>query len=158
MKKAFRHIVLLLLSLHLCACDYWGSFDFEIVNETNDSLTIAYVEQMQSYTTILNTQGYEDEFMTIHLKDHLTDTIIPPHQSIDLEYDAGLVGRNFPTEHEDPRNYGIVPLWERIGFAILKGDTINPDVYSKERWKGKGASYQLTIRYTRTTDGKSVIQ
>ena len=71
MKKAFRHIVLLLLSLHLCACDYWGSFDYEIVNDTNDSLTIAYVEQMQSYTTILNTQGYEDEFMTIYIYNSL---------------------------------------------------------------------------------------
>ncbi|MBO7660602.1 MAG: hypothetical protein J6S65_03595, partial [Bacteroidaceae bacterium] len=83
---------------------------------------------------------------------------IPPQQSIDLEYEAGLVDRDFPSEHENPRNYGIVPLWERIGYAILKGDTLDPNVYSKDRWKGKGASYHLTIRYTRTTDGKIAIQ
>ena len=157
MKKAFRYIVLLLLSFHLCACDNWGSFDFEIVNDTDDSLTIAYVEQMQSYTNILCTEGYEDEFMTIHLKDHLTDTIIPPRQSIELRYEAGLVDRDFPSEYEDPRNYGIVPLWERIGYAILKGDTLDSNVYSKNRWKGKGASYTLTIQYTRTKDGNRVV-
>ena len=57
MQRVFRYIVILFAAINLVACDYFGYFDFEIVNNTNDSLEIVYTEQMQSFASVLYTPG-----------------------------------------------------------------------------------------------------
>lgn len=145
MKKGFKYIILLFVTTNLVACDYFGYFDFEIVNNTNDSLEIVYTEQMQSFTSVLYTPGYEDDYKTIYLNNVLTDTIIPPKGKLQLSYDAGMVDKDFPGQLEDPMEYGILPLWERLGYMILRSDTLASEVFSQSRWKGKGSTYTLII-------------
>jgi len=145
MKKVLEYIIILFTAVSLGACDYFGYFDFEIVNNTNDSLEIVYTEQMQSFTTVLYTPGYEDDFEAIYLNKMLTDTVIPPKGKLQLSYEAGMVDRDFSDQLEDPKDYGILPLWERIGYMIQQGDTLNPGIFSQSRWKGKGSTYTLII-------------
>ena len=145
MKKGFKYIFLLSATINLVACDYFGYFDFEIANNTNDSLEIVYTEQMQSFTSVLYTPGYEDDYKTIYLNNVLTDTIIPPKGKLQLRYDAGMVEKDFPGQLENPMEYGILPLWDRLGYMIQRGDTLDPEVFSKSRWKGKGSTYTLII-------------
>lgn len=145
MKKVFRYSVFLFVAVNLVACDYFGFFDFEIANNTNDSLEIVYTEQMQSFTSVLYTPGYEDDYKSIYLNNVITDTIIPPKGKLKLTYDAGMVDKNFPGQLENPMEYGILPLWERLGFMIQRGDTLDPEVFSKSRWEGKGSTYTLII-------------
>ena len=145
MKKGVKYIVFLFATINLVACDYFGYFDFEIVNNTNDSLEIVYTEQMQSFTSVLYTPGYEDDYKTIYLHNVLTDTIIPPKGKLMLTYDAGMVDKDFPDQLEDPMEYGILPLWERLGYMIQRGDTLDSEVFSQRRWKGKGSTYTLII-------------
>ena len=145
MKKVVKYIVILLAAVNLVACDYFGSFYFEIVNNNDDSLEIVYTEQMQSFTTVLFTPDYENEFQKIYLNNTFTDTIIPPKGKLKLTYEAGMVDRGFPSQLEDPMDYGILPLWERIGYMIQQGDTLDSEVFSQSRWKGKGSTYTLII-------------
>ena len=145
MQRVFRYIVILFAAINLVACDYFGYFDFEIVNNTNDSLEIVYTEQMQSFASVLYTPGYEDDYKTIYLNNVLTDTIIPPKGKPQLSYDAGMVDKDFPGQLEDPMNYGILPLWERIGYMIQRGDTLDSEAFYQSRWKGKGSTYTLII-------------
>ncbi|MBR3514295.1 MAG: hypothetical protein IKO12_07750 [Bacteroidaceae bacterium] len=146
MKKAYQYIIILLATINMGACDYFAWFDFNIVNDTDDSLTVAYVEQMQSFTTIYYTPGHTGDFQSIHLEDYLTDTVIPPRATFKLSYDAGLADRGFADQLEDPKEWGIIPLWERIGYMIQKGDTLDSEIYAQDQWKGKGSTYTLTIR------------
>lgn len=145
MQRVFRYIVILFAAINLVACDYFGYFDFEIVNNTNDSLEIVYTEQMQSFASVLYTPGYEDDYKTIYLNNVLTDTIIPPKGKLKLTYQAGMVDKDFPGQLEDPMNYGILPLWERIGYMIQRGDTLDSEAFYQSRWKGKGSTYTLII-------------
>ena len=146
MKKVLKIIVIFFSAIILVSCDYFGYFNFDIVNDTNDSLKIVYVEQMQSFTTVLYTPDYDDDFRRIYLDNMLTDTVIPPKETLSLVYDAGMVDRNFPDKLETPEDYGILPLWERIGYVILRGDTLAPETYAKGRWTGKGSTYTLIIK------------
>jgi hypothetical protein len=52
----------------------------------------------------------------------------------------------FPEGLEDPKEWGIVPLWERIVSMTIKGDTLNPEIYAQELWWGKGSTYTLAIK------------
>ena len=146
MTKVMKYIVVFITATILVSCDYFGYFNFDIVNNTNDSLKIVYVEQMQSFTTVLYTPDYDDDFRRIYLSNMLTDTVIPPKETLHLVYDAGMVDRNFPDKLEAPEDYGILPLWERIGYVILRGDTLAPETYAKGRWTGKGSTYTLIVK------------
>ncbi len=146
MRKIAPFFFIVVASILLGACDYFAFFYFKIINSTGDSLTVSYIEQMQSFTSIFYTPDYEDDFQSIRLKEMATDTVIPPGQSIVLVYDGGLTGRGFPYGLEDPKEYGIVPLWERIVSMTIKGDTLNPEIYSQELWSGKGSTYTLVIK------------
>ena len=142
---ALTYIIILFAAISLGACDYFGYFHFEIINNTDESLEIVYTEQMQSFTTVLYTPDYENDFQTVFLNKMLTDTVIPPKGKLILSYEAGMVDRDFPDQLEDPKNYGILPLWERIGYMIQRGDTLDSRVFSQSQWKGKGSTYTLII-------------
>lgn len=137
MRKVLKYIVVFITATILVSCDYFGYFNFDIVNNTNDSLKIVYVEQMQSFTTVLYTPDYDDDFRRIYLDNMLTDTVIPPKETLHLVYDAGMVDRNFPGKLETPEDYGVLPLWERIGYMILRGDTLPPRLMSKTGGQAK---------------------
>ena len=146
MTKVLKYIVVFITATILVSCDYFGYFHFDIVNNTNDSLRIVYVEQMQSFTTVLYTPDYDDDFRRIYLDNMLTDTVIPPKETLHLVYDAGMVDSDFPGKLETPEDYGILPLWERIGYMILRGDTLAPETYVHDRWTGKGSTYTLIVK------------
>ena len=145
MKRVYYYLLITAASICLSACDYFGWFDFTITNNTNDSLAVEYREQMQSFTSVLYTPGYDGDYHYIYLDSLVTKTVIPPHQSMTLNYDAGLVDSRFPTQLEDPKEYGIVPLWERIDSISVRGDTLDSDVYAQDKWVGKKSDYTLTI-------------
>ena len=62
-----------------------------------------------------------------------------------LSYDAGSVDPDFPAKREDPKEYGIVPLWERIAYMTIGNDTLDQSVFSEKEWSCKGSTYTLTI-------------
>lgn len=146
MKKIFKLSTILFAITVLVSCDFFGTFFFVIDNNTNDSLEVVYTEQMQTFSSVLYTPDDEDEFHNIYLSREVTDTIIPPKGKLELSYDAGLVDRGFPGQLENPMEYGILPLWERIGNMIQNGDTLPSGVFSESQWKGEGSTYTLRIK------------
>jgi len=146
MRKITHLFIIVVASMLLAGCDYWSWFDFKIINSTGDSITVSYIKQMRSFTTMNYTPGYEDDYMSIRLAKMATDTIIPPGQSFVLHEMGARCGRDFPYGLEDPKEYGIVPLWERIVSMTIKGDTLEPEIYAQELWWGKGSTYTLAIK------------
>ena len=146
MRKITHFFIIVVASMLLAGCDFWSWFDFKIINSTGDSLTVSYIKQMQSFTSVNDTLDYEDDYQSIRLEEITTDTIIPPGQSFVLHENGWQCGMHFPDGLEDPKEWGVVPLWERIVSMSIKGDTLDPTIYSQELWSGKGSTYTLAIK------------
>lgn len=141
-----RKITLLALMVaFLTACDIFGDFEFIIDNQTDSTLTVAYVEQHQCLEDVLPTYDHGDDYESIRLSDSDSILKIAPYESYTFEYGAGLVSMYFPTKKDTPEAYDISPLWDRISFILAGTDTIDAAKYVKRVWDKSGSTYTLHL-------------
>ena len=140
-----RFLFGLLASLLFASCDYFGDFAFEIVNNTGSNVVVGYHEQYFSTEDILPTYRHGDDYQPGYLSPIITDTTLGAGDALRLRYDVGLVGRDFPTEQDTPERYGIIPLWDRIEYITVDGDTLAPEAYQKDKWGSRTSGIVFTL-------------
>ena len=140
-------VLFLIISLWLLSsCDYFGYFNFVIGNGTDQDVKVCLYKQIVRYEDVLPTYNHGEDYKPL-ISDKDTTIFIEPQMSVNYHYDAGLVGKDFPTESDIPEMYNISPLWERIKYIVVGNDTLAAEDYSKSKWKRseKGCSCTYTL-------------
>ena len=145
MRRIIVTLCYISLLMLLISCDYFGSFDFVIINKTDKQVVLSYVEQIRNLEDILPTDENGVDFHRIRLPQSDSTIIIHAYGSFNLTYEIGMVNKDFPQDRDTPRNWGVVPLWERITCLVVGTDTLKENYYSESKWKKDGSKYTLDI-------------
>ena len=145
-KPILKATLLFIIIATLSGCDYFGSWYFEIQNNTQDTAYIYYSEQLRNLEDILPTYEHGEDYEVVRLAQSDSIIIIEPKNCIKIEYGAGIVYKDFPEDDDMPEYYGIEPLWNRIKFIIIKSDTLDNSVFAKDNWVRTNCIYRLELK------------
>lgn len=146
--KRYTLLLIGVVSLLLTSCDYFGDYTFDIENKSDDTVTVAYYEQLQSTEDILPTYEHGEDYEWIHLADTPTVVTLEPDSRFRRVYEVGRVSKKWPTEEDTPERYHIVPMWDRIAYITLGADTLKAEDYEKAEWTNPNGSrcwYKLEV-------------